>query len=161
MAGPTFAVEALVDNQVPQVARKIVSVAINETAAVAIGVPVAIDPSVTTIGQGKTCKVNVIDDNPLVFGITYEAIAAGAAGRMIRVQVAGPILATDSHNPTCVSGGSVAAGAKIGGNNTTTVKTIKQAANVTATAWPFATCMTAYSSAAADGSMMIEDKGWF
>lgn len=159
MAGPTYAVEALVDNQVPQTARKIVSVAINETAAVAIGVPVAIDPTVTTIGQGKTCKVNVIDDNPLAFGVTYEAIAAGAAGRMIRVQVGGPILATDSHNPTAQ--GTINAGEAVGANNSTTAQRIKAVGTCAATIQPFAVSMTAYTTGNANGSIMIIDKGWF
>ena len=152
-AGPNWA--AKVDGNVAKDNVRIVAVYCS--GAVTIGNPVAIDPADTTYGQGKSCKKNVVDDSPFVFGIAYETITAAG---LVRVQVAGPIQATDAHNPKA-TGNITPAGKMISGNNTTTAGTIKAAANPTVSLWPFAVCMTPYTDTNADGSMFIIDKGWF
>lgn len=158
MAGPTYNVAALIDNQVASDARKIVTVNISDTGAITAGTPVAVNPAVSTYGQGKTVKVNVVDDNPLMVGIVVASIAS-TDPRLVQVQVGGPIYATDAWNPTAQ--GAISAGNAVGGNNSTTTKTIKAVGTCAATIQPFAVCMTAYTSGAADGSLLIIDKGWF
>lgn len=152
----------LVDGSVARDQRRIVEVWCTTVTSVTAGSPVAIDPASTVYGQGKSCKVNVIDDNPLCFGVVYASKTADVAGTavgLILVQVAGSILATDTHNPTAQ--GTINATEAIGGNNSTTTKTIKAVGTCAATIQPFAVCMTAYTSGQHDGSMMIIDKGWF
>lgn len=124
------------------------------TGAVSAGNPVCVDPADSTYGLGKSFKKNVTDDNPACVGIATETITAAG---FCRVQVAGPIQATDSWNP--VAQGAVAVNSMIGGNNSTTAGTIKQAGSVSATVWPFALCLKAYTSTNADGAMYIIDKG--
>ena len=158
MAGPTYNVAAQIDGQNVNDTRKIVTVNIVTTGAIVAGTPVAIDPSVTTFGQGKSCKVNVIDDNPLAFGIVVAPIASTDA-RYVQVQVGGAIYATDAWNPTAQ--GAIGATQAIGANNTTTAATIKAVGPCAAAIQPFAVCMTAYTSGDNDGSLLIIDKGWF
>jgi len=158
MPAPTYNKADLVDGNVASNARKIVTCNISTTGAITAGSVVAIDPAVSTYGLGKSVKLNVIDDNPLMVGIVTAAIAA-TDPRLVQVQVAGPIYAADAWNPTAQ--GTINLGEAVGGNNTTTTNRIKAVGTCAATIQPFAVCIDAYTSGNADGALLLIDKGWF
>ena len=144
-----------VDGAVVKDRVKIVSVYCSTVTTVAAGVPIALDPADTTYGLGKTFKVNVVDDNPLMAGITVEAktVTTGQPVGKIKIQVEGPIQAADTYNPTAQ--GTINLGDAVGGNNSTTAKTIKAVGTCAASIQPFARAIKAYTSGQADGALWL------
>lgn len=150
-----------VDGTVAKDNVRIVSVYCSTVTTVAAGVPVSLDPGDSTYGLGKSCKVSVIDDDPLCFGVTVEAktVTTGQPVGRIKVQVSGPIQDADTYCPTAQ--GAIAINKAVGANNSTNTKRIKEVGTCAAAIQPFAVCIEAFSDGAADGALMIIDKGWF
>lgn len=150
-----------VDGTVAKDNVRIVSVYCSTVTTVAAGVPVSLDPGDSTYGLGKSCKLTVIDDDPLCFGILVESktVTTGQPVGRVKVQVGGPIQDADSYCPTAQ--GAIALNEAIGSNNSTNAGRIKALGTVSKTVQPFAVCMDAFGDGLADGSLMIIDKGWF
>lgn len=129
--------------------------------SVTAGTPVSLDPGDSTHGLGKSCKVSVIDDDPLCFGIIVEdkTVTTGQPVGKVLVQVSGPIQDADAYCPTAQ--GAIAINKAVGANNSTNAKRIKEVGTCAAAIQPFAVCIEAFGDGAADGAIMIIDKGWF
>lgn len=124
-------------------------VSLYATAAVTAGQVAMINTSDTTYGAGFSCKLSDASDSPLAFGVfTQTTTAAG----FVEVQVGG-------YNSTPTDSGSgISAAANVGSAASGAVKSL---GSPSATVWPFAVCVDAFTASTADGAIMINDKGWY
>ena len=124
--------------------------------AITKGDCVQIDTS-TTDGIGLTVEQCDADDSPRAVGIAMETVADG---EYVKVQVAG-------YNDICTAGTNIDQFDLVGSDTGTDGRiqahggSAGSAANVTGAVYPFALCITAFTSGNSDGAIMIFDHGFY
>lgn len=119
------------------------------TEAATAGKVAMINTGDTTYGAGFSLKVADASDSPLAVGVfTQTTTAAG----FVEVQVAG------YNNTPTDSGSGISINGLVGSAATGEVKTL---GSPSATVWPFAVCVDAFTADTADGAIMIIDKGFY
>ena len=149
-----MAVAALVDGAAAYTNRRIVDMYCTTT-TIAVGQSVVLNPTDTTQGAYKSVKVTAADDDPLAIGIVV-ALAPEVGPGMVKVQVQGPVTASDAWNPTAQ--GAIAINTMVGANATTNAGRIKGLGTISATVQPFAVTVKAYTDGNADGAIFIMNR---
>ena len=134
--------------------KKIVSALANGAIAVGnvvkVETDVSADPDPDTYGAaGFVVTVTAENNSPLACGV---AVTAAADGEVVQIQVAG-------FNDTCTPiSEAIAIGETVG---SAASGEIRQGDSHDKDNQPFAVCVNAFTSATADGAILIIDKGWF
>tara|TARA_R100001443_G_scaffold78059_2_gene85285 strand:- start:3194 stop:3649 length:456 start_codon:yes stop_codon:yes gene_type:complete len=134
--------------------KKIVSALANGTIAVGnvvkVETDVSADPDPDTYGAaGFVVTVTAENNSPLACGV---AVTAAADGEVVQIQVSG-------FNSTCTPiSEAIAIGSTVGSAASGEIREGDTHSN---TAQPFAVCVNDFTSATADGAILIIDKGWF
>ena len=123
------------------------------TAAITAGQCVVLDLTDSTYGVGKSVKKSAANDDPLACGIAHQTITAAGP---IKVQIKG-------RRTDCTArGGNISAGAMVGAAGTGGDDGgVKSLGTPSATVWPFAVCVNAFTDDTADGEILILDRGFF
>jgi len=109
------------------------------------------DPDPDTYGAaGFVVTVTAESNSPLACGV---AVTAAADGRPVQIQVAG-----FNDTPEIVTGDTAAIGTMVGGSASGEIRAWDTEA---ADEQPFAVVVSAFTDGAADGAILIIDKGWF